>query len=155
MTMIKCTSLYGKKKLISEDKLVFSPAVYAVIVNDGKILLLNTRHTGKYFFPGGGIDLGEKVEEALKREVKEETGTEIEIEKFLHFKESFFYYNPLKEAYHSFSFFFVCKPKTFDLIDDDDDGESEKPRWIDIKILKENDFQSFGGEVFQLYKNLF
>lgn len=61
MTMIKCTSLYGKKKLISEDKLVFSPAVYAVIVNDGKILLLNTRHTGKYFFPGGGIDLERKL----------------------------------------------------------------------------------------------
>jgi len=31
-------------------------------------------HTGKYHLPGGGINIGERMEETLKRETREETG---------------------------------------------------------------------------------
>ncbi len=149
--MVECESLYGDQKLIPKEKLVFRPAAYAILINDGKILLLNIRSTGKYFFPGGGIDLGESIETALKREVREETGLEIELGKLFHFKESFFYYDPWDEAYHNFSFFFICQPKTFELIDDDlvEDEEAEKPRWVDMDSLRAEDFQSFAGEIFQ------
>jgi 8-oxo-dGTP pyrophosphatase MutT (NUDIX family) len=41
-----------------------------------KIFLVNTRRTGEYYLPGGGIEVGERIEWALKREVKEETGIE-------------------------------------------------------------------------------
>jgi 8-oxo-dGTP pyrophosphatase MutT (NUDIX family) len=68
------------------------------------VLLLNTRSTGKYQLPGGGVETGERIEDALRREVREETGIEVEVERFLGFKEDFFYYDPWDEAYHSLLF---------------------------------------------------
>lgn len=138
--------------MIAKDKLVFRPAGYAVIIYEGKILLCSTKSTGKYWFPGGGVHLGEKLEDAIKREVREETGIEIEVEKFLTFQEVFLYYEPLDEAYQIFSFFYLCKPKTIELSSDDQvdqEGETEKPRWIEIKSIQKNELQSGAEEIFQ------
>lgn len=151
--MIECTTLYGDKKMIPKEKLFFRPGAYAIIVNNGKILLMNTKSTGKYWFPGGGVEIGEKIEQGLKREVREETGIEVEIQKFLALRENFFYYAPLDEATHSFSFFYLCKPITTDLLPNDNANpkdESEKPQWIDLKEIKKENMQPGGEGIFEL-----
>ncbi|KAF0207602.1 MAG: hypothetical protein FD171_1661 [Actinobacteria bacterium] len=53
--------------------------VAAVVVIDGKILLVRQRRTGEpyYLLPGGGVDAGETLAEALTREVREETGLDV------------------------------------------------------------------------------
>lgn len=152
--MIECITLYGKKKLVPKNKLIFRIAAYSIMVDNDKILLMNTKRTGKYFFPGGGVELGESVEDALERETKEETGLDIEIKRFFKLIETFFYYDPMDEAYHNFSLFFICKPKTLNLLDDSQvqDDEAEKPRWIDIKKLKMNNFQTPSEKIFHLLK---
>ena len=48
-------------------------AVRAVVLKDNKILMVHT-NKGDYKFPGGGIKRQESHEEALRREVIEETG---------------------------------------------------------------------------------
>ncbi len=48
-------------------------AVRAVIIKDGKILMVHT-NKGDYKFPGGGVKKQEELKEALRREVAEETG---------------------------------------------------------------------------------
>jgi ADP-ribose pyrophosphatase len=66
----------------------------ALIVNEnGETLLLkrssNTRNeAGFWSKPGGGVEFGEEVEEALKREVKEELGVDIGEIRFLSFTNS-------------------------------------------------------------------
>ena len=54
------------------------PAVSGVIFDDKKRVLLIRRASlparGKWSFPGGVVGLGEELDEALKREVKEECG---------------------------------------------------------------------------------
>lgn len=64
-------------------------AAKALVVNkEGKVLILReaksydegTNH-GKYGVPGGRVNPGEPFAEALRREVKEETGLEIQIDK--------------------------------------------------------------------------
>jgi 8-oxo-dGTP diphosphatase len=54
--------------------------VGAIIVCDGKILLEKRRGEpgkGKWSVPGGLVELGERAEDAVVREVKEETGLDV------------------------------------------------------------------------------
>jgi 8-oxo-dGTP diphosphatase len=57
----------------------FRVAVSALIIEAGKVLLGHRRDIGWWNLPGGGMELGETVEEALQREVREETGLEVEV----------------------------------------------------------------------------
>jgi mutator protein MutT len=55
--------------------------VGAVIIKDNKILLEKRKYDpgkGKWSVPGGVVDLGETTEEAVTREVKEETNLDVE-----------------------------------------------------------------------------
>lgn len=150
--MIECNTLDGHTVLVSSDKLQFRPAAYAIVFHLDQILLLNTRTTGLYDLPGGGIEIGETLEHGLKREVKEETGIEIDIEQLYHFSEEFFYYVPTGEAFQSYRFFYFCVPRTLTLVEDDkvDDEEVEKPRWIKMQNLQANQFQGQGDMIMKL-----
>lgn len=57
----------------------FRIGVSALILQDGKVLLAMRRDIDWWNLPGGGMEIGETVEEAVLREVREETGLEIEI----------------------------------------------------------------------------
>lgn len=59
--------------------------VAAIIKNsDNEILMIKRKNSpakGLWGFPGGGIEFGETVEAATKREVREETGFDVEVGK--------------------------------------------------------------------------
>jgi 8-oxo-dGTP diphosphatase len=61
-------------------------AAYAVIVDDCQRVLLalwNGVEPPQWTMPGGGVDLAETVEQAVVREVREETGYEVRIDRLL------------------------------------------------------------------------
>lgn len=88
--LIKCRTIDGGSKEVPLDELSFRPSVYGVIIRDGKILLVP--QWDGYDFPGGGIDLGEPMIDALVREIKEETGYIAKLGVVLHATDSFFYH---------------------------------------------------------------
>jgi ADP-ribose pyrophosphatase YjhB (NUDIX family) len=57
----------------------FRIAVSALIFHEGKVLLAHRRDIDWWNLPGGGMEEGETVDEALRREVYEETGLEVEV----------------------------------------------------------------------------
>jgi ADP-ribose pyrophosphatase YjhB (NUDIX family) len=89
------------------------PAVSAVVLykNDNKVLLQKRADNNKWSLPDGQVDPGEKVEDAIKREVKEETGFDIIVKKL-----SGVYSNPNHiiayadgEIRQQFSICFLCE----------------------------------------------
>ena len=68
----------------------FNLRVYGFIINDNQELLLSDEYEfGTFFtkFPGGGVEHGEGILDALKRELKEELNVEVRSSECLYFNE--------------------------------------------------------------------
>ena len=56
--------------------------VGAVVVRDGKALIIKRAHEprkGEWSLPGGLLELGESLQDAARREIKEETSLDVEV----------------------------------------------------------------------------
>jgi 8-oxo-dGTP diphosphatase len=63
---------------------IFRIGVFALIFDDqGRVLLGHRRDIDWWNLPGGGMEAGETVDEALRREVREETGLETDVEQLV------------------------------------------------------------------------
>jgi nucleoside triphosphatase len=86
------------------------PTVGALIFNrENKVLLVQSdKWYGKYVVPGGHIELGERMEESLLREVKEETGLDVyDVE--LALVQEFIYDESFHKRRHFIFFDFCCR----------------------------------------------
>jgi ADP-ribose pyrophosphatase YjhB (NUDIX family) len=60
------------------------PSVAAIIMNgDGHVLLQRRSDNGLWGLPGGSVEIGESVSTAILREVREETGLTVEIDRLV------------------------------------------------------------------------
>lgn len=56
--------------------------VGGVVFLDGRVLLIRRRFdpmAGRWSIPGGAVEVGERLEEALAREMREETGLDVDV----------------------------------------------------------------------------
>lgn len=87
--------------------------------------------------PGGGVEFGESLEDALIREFNEETGLEIEMERLLHINEL------IAPPFHAIEFFHLVKKVegVLTLGNDPEHSEDEQlikeVRFIDVSELDE------------------
>jgi len=88
------------------------PTVGALIVNkDGRILLTKShKWFDKYTLPGGHIEVGETMKEAVIREVKEEVGLDVEVAEMLLMQEAVFAEEFWRKKHFIF-LDFLCKSK--------------------------------------------
>lgn len=68
-----------KKDYTDDMPLVERYGVRAIIRQNGKIAMQRSS-LGEYKIPGGGVEESESFEQALLREVREETGLQVKVE---------------------------------------------------------------------------
>jgi len=67
------------RSCVGHDPLLYPAAAACIRDEEGRILLLRRSDgVNLWSFPGGAIELGERADEAVVREVREETGLEVE-----------------------------------------------------------------------------
>lgn len=103
-----------------------SSATVAVIVNDKNQILIATRANdpakGTFDLPGGFVDLDESAEEAVVREVKEETGLSVESVEYLFSLPNVYLYSGFEVE--TTDLFFLCKTNSAQEFKADDDVSS-------------------------------
>ena len=112
--------------------------VGAIIVKDGKLLMVGSRIRPEYLYSvGGRIKFGETAEEAVIREVYEETGVRMEVDRLGFVHENYFYgdgdYNKGKLVYEIAFFFYMKVPNDFELTSSTftEDESREFLHWVD------------------------
>lgn len=110
--------------------------VRGIVMNAGKILVCWNKEKKYYFFPGGHVDFGERVDAALKRELKEELNMPIKRASFIGVKENI--YNDKKEKHHEINFVFtVSANKVMNKSNEDhiDFVFMDREKFINSKVL--------------------
>jgi 8-oxo-dGTP diphosphatase len=106
---------------------------YALIYNEDKeeILMVNNIGSG-WSLPGGAVEKGETFEQAVIREIKEETGLTIEVESIVAVNEAFF----KEKGNHALFITFTAKIIEGEISIQDEDEISEI-KWVGIQRANE------------------
>ena len=85
----------------------------AIIIENDCILFAKNELDDYYYSIGGAVHIGEKAEDAVIREVYEETGIPYEIERLAFIHENFFVGTGSLEGYkcHEIAFYFLMKSR--------------------------------------------
>lgn len=127
--------------------------VGALIVDDkGEILLVRSYKWGrKYIVPGGHIELGERSEAAIKREVKEEVGLEVEPVRLLLIQEAIYPTDYIKHEHYIF-LDYLCR--THESKVELDGDEIQEHIWMLPKDALQLDLEIFTRNLVHAYMKL-
>ena len=129
--------------------------VCGICIQNDTILLLKHEGIGesgfKWIPPGGGVEFGETMQEALKREFLEETNLTIEVGQLVAINEF------IDEPLHAIEFFFLVNTSNFDAILGHD-PETQTQILTDLQWLSYEQIQALPKkeihQIFQYYKSI-
>ena len=135
--LVKCHDIDGKSYEVDSNSLEFRPAVYGVAV-DHQSVLLSPQWDG-YDYTGGGVKLGERLADALKREFWEETGYQVELGPLLHVNDSFFKLPFSGRFVHSIHIFYQCQIVGGELssrhLDQHEQQYVSQAEWVELSTI--------------------
>ena len=130
-----------------QDKNKFNFRVGAIIQSpdEKQILVHRLSNFDFWLLPGGRVEMLESTDEAIKREVQEELGTESKVSKLIATTESFF--NMKDKVYHELGFnYIVTIPENSSLFQMKGEfagveGEKYRYRWCNRELLNQINFK--------------
>jgi 8-oxo-dGTP pyrophosphatase MutT (NUDIX family) len=134
---MKFEQVIGLDKTPDKNKIIHRVAIRAIICEDNQLLMI-INNRGDIKFPGGGLELNESHEEAVRREVQEETGYIVRdvgdlIGTVIERRDDKFEKNCIFEMK---SYYYSCKvsnKKTEQSLDDYEAALEFEPKWIDLE----------------------
>jgi 8-oxo-dGTP diphosphatase len=111
--------------------------VGALIVEAGRVVLIKRGHEplkGKWSIPGGLLELGETVRQAVEREALEETGLTVRATELLGVFDRIVEDDAKRTCYHYVLIDFLCKKMAGELRPS---GDADDARWFTAKEIGE------------------
>ncbi|SCJ63178.1 RNA pyrophosphohydrolase [uncultured Clostridium sp.] len=128
----------------------------AIIIENDHVLFAGNEREDYYYSIGGGVHIGESSEEAVKREVFEETGIEYEVDRLAFIHENFFKGDGSLEGKecHEIAFYYLMKPRgSFKLNSNSyTQGFKENMYWIPMDNL--SDYRAYPTFFIDKLKNI-
>lgn len=131
----------------SEGKFKFR--VCGILEHNNKYLVVKINDNDFYCLPGGHVELGEDTDKAVKREMQEELGFAVKIQRLVSVNQNFF--KDVKgRNYHELGFYYIVnavdetKINTNDYVRDElDKGKIQHLvfKWASLEELKTMDFR--------------
>ena len=127
-----------KDMCVACDDGILNIRVGAIIMQGRKILMVGNERADYLYSVGGRIQFGETAEEAIVREVLEETGVKMEVDRLGFVHENYFYGDaPSKQGklvYEISLFFYMKVPRDFAPVSVSftEDNSKEYLRWVSL-----------------------
>ena len=124
----------------------FNYRVCAVLLDEERILAMHDERSPYWYLPGGRVRMGERAEDAVLREVREELGIEARILRPLWLSQSFFTEDVDRADYHELCIYFLLDVSGTDLLARGDRFRGPERRhvhdfaWLPFERLKDEYF---------------
>ncbi len=101
---------------VQSEEGIFNYRVAALLIRDGKLLVMRDARSPYYYLPGGRVKLGELAEDAVLREVREELGIDCKISRPLWLNQAFFTEDTCAERFHELCLYFLMDYSDTDIL---------------------------------------
>ena len=120
----------------------FNFRVAAVMVNNGKMLVMQDTESPYWYLPGGRVQLQEQAENALLRELGEELGIQPRIERPLWLVQNFYREDVNREHYHELGLYVLVDVTDTELLSRGEEFSTREAeqvntfRWVEFEKLE-------------------
>ncbi len=99
------------EEIVSYDgsPLEWRVSAYGLIIKNDQLLLTKNREKKLFDVPGGGIEFGETIEQAIRREALEEAGAQVRVGQLVEIAEDYFYHQTKKKFYQTVLLYFSAE----------------------------------------------
>ena len=123
------------RKYVGHSPIMVTAAMCIIYDEEKGILLEKRSDNGTWCVPGGALELGESLEEGLKREVKEETNLDISNQELFDVKADTHMVYPNKDEVYYTDVVYIVREYKGEL---KPDAESKELVWFKIDELPDN-----------------
>ena len=132
---------YGATKQVPLSALRHRVSAYLIIIQNESMLLIRT-HNNRYYFPGGGVNVGESLQDALQREAHEELNSAVEIGALLYADDMIYYHDPADKASQLIRLYYAAQPlaQEFTFANAEERDEILGIEWVSLRDADPKDF---------------
>lgn len=148
---VAVVDIHGRVHPFPQTELTYSPAVCGVLIEENRALLCTAPTTGLYTFPGGRVQGGQTVEQAVRHYFRADTGITPLVQSLLMVEEQLVLDEESRPWQLSMMYYQLARPPVghMGLIDFENRA---KPDWVALKNLTRQQMQ-FGYDALLLAAN--